>query len=315
MSRVDVAPGPEQAPDGGGSPDGASGAGSTGGTGVVSPGQDPPLFDDVPPPAATEPRRCAKVDFLYVIDNSPTMVDKQENLARSFIGFSRIVSQTLGTNDHHIMVIDTDANNAGDVLYGVDSAQCASKLGAGRRVGSEGEDCSIEGNQRFVLDQQENLESTFSCLAKVGIYGNAEELPIQAMLNATGGMDNETDECNAGFLRDDAVLVVTIITDEDDEDSSGQPSTWKVNLLRAKGGNEESVVVLGLIADNHIPGGLLGGPCDEFSGSPSPRLEQFVRSFDLNAIGSVCAPDYSGFFAAAVSNIDTACDDFVPVVR
>jgi hypothetical protein len=75
------------------------------------------------------------------------------------------------------------------------------------------------------------------------------------------------------------------------------------------------LVMLGLIADNHIPGVLPGGPCDEFSGSPSPRLESFARSFELGSIGSVCAPDYSVFFADAVSSIDTARDEFVPVVR
>lgn len=317
VSRVDVAPGPGQGSDAGGSEGAAGGRGSTGGTGVVSPGDAPPLFedDDEPPPPRDEPRGCAKVDFLYVIDNSPTMVDKQANLARSFISFSRIVSETLGTNDHHIMVIDTDAGNAGDALYGRDSSACENQLGAGRRSGGEGEECGIEGNQRYVLDNQENLQNTFSCLAKVGIYGNAEELTIQAMLTATGATTVDISACNGGFLRDDAVLVVTIITDEDDEATRGTPSTWKTNLLRVKGGKEESVVMLGLIADNHIPGGLQGGPCDEFSGSPSPRLESFVRSFDLGAIGSVCAPDYSSFFEAAVSSIDTACDEFVPVVR
>jgi hypothetical protein len=111
------------------------------------------------------------------------------------------------------------------------------------------------------------------------------------------------------------VLVVTLITDEEDEQSRGDPDFWKQMLVRVKGGNEAAVVMLGLIADNHIPGGLPGGPCDEFSGSPSPRLESFVRSFELGAIGSVCAPDYSVFFADAVSTIDTACDEFVPIVR
>jgi hypothetical protein len=188
-------------------------------------------------------------------------------------------------------------------------------LGAGRRIGGDGEDCGIEGNQRYLLDEQEDIAGTFECLAQVGIYGNVEELAMDAMLRATGAVVNDIDECNAGFVRDDAVLVVTLITDEEDERSHGDPEYWKRMLLRVKEGNEASVVMLGLIADNHIPGGLPGGPCDEFSGSASPRLESFVRSFEFGAIGSVCAPDYSVFFADAVSSIHTACDAFVPIVR
>jgi hypothetical protein len=281
--------------------------------------QPPPLFDDVPPPSMSEPGGCDKVDFLYVVDNSATMVDKQLNLARSFVGFSRIVSTTLGTNDHHVMVIDTDANNVGDTLNGYDADggedSCVGELGAGRRFGSDGEDCGVDGNQRYLLDDQEDLAGTFACLAQVGIYGNVEELAMDAMLRATGAIVDDVDECNGGFLRDDAVLVITLITDEEDTQSRGDPDYWKRMLLRVKGGNEASLVMLGLIADNHIPGGLPGGPCDEFSGSASPRLESFVRSFEFGAIGSVCAPDYSGFFADAVSSIDTACDEFVPIVR
>lgn len=118
--------------------------------------------------------------------------------------------------------------------------------------------------------------------------------------------------CGPGFVRDDAVLVVTLITDEEDEFSRGDPGFWKAQLLGVKGGDEAAVVVLGLIADNHVPGGLPGGPCDEFGGSASPRLERFVRSFGLGAIGSVCAPDYSAFFAEAVNSIGTACAQFEP---
>jgi hypothetical protein len=297
-----------------------TGSASAGGSPSVGgmPSQQPPLFGDVPSPAMNEPGGCDKVDFLYVVDNSASMVDKQENLARSFLGFSNIVSTTLGTNDHHVMVIDTDANNVGDTLNGYDSSggdTCVGKLGAGRRIGGEGEDCGIDGDQRFLLDEQEDLAGTFACLARVGIFGNVEELAMDAMLRATGAVVDNVDECNSGFLRDDAVLVITLITDEEDEQSRGDPEFWKRMLVRVKGGNEAGVVMLGLIADNHIPGGLPGGPCDEFSGSPSPRLESFVRSFELGAIGSVCAPDYSVFFADAVSTIDTACDEFVPIVR
>jgi hypothetical protein len=279
----------------------------------------PPLFqDDKSEPEA--PERCDKVDFLYVVDNSASMTDKQENLARSFDGFTRIVQRTLGTTDHQIMVVDTDDTNAGDIIAGHETGAglgdgCGGMLGVGLVMGSLGNDCGITGNQRFLMDDQPHLAATFSCLAQVGTLGNVDERPIDALLAATGPASNDIGHCNEGFLRDDAILVVTLITDEEDDRSMGDPVIWKRKLLAAKQGNENGIVMLGLIADTQVSGGLPGGPCDELSGADSPRLQQFVESFELGAIGSVCAPDYSEFFADAVSSIDTACEVFTPILR
>jgi len=144
---------------------GASGGSvSTGGSSATTSNEPPPIFED--PPTPPPPAKCDKVDFLYVVDNSASMADKQEILARSFDGFSEIVTETLGTNDHHIMVIDTDSRNINDGLTGLDDVDsCVGILGAGLRNGSEGESCGIEGPQRYMLDRQSNPEDTFSCLA------------------------------------------------------------------------------------------------------------------------------------------------------
>jgi hypothetical protein len=300
-------------PSGGGEPSSPGGSSSTAGAGATD--QAPPIFDEDPPPAPPEPEKCDKVDFLYVVDNSASMAEKQERLARSFIGFSQIVEQTLGTNDHQIMVVDTDSSNINDYLatgdqYGVDP--CLGVLGAGLRNASEGQSCGIEGPQRYMLNRQPNPEATFSCLANVGIFGDVDEQPVAALLAATGAVSSGVGDCNAGFLREDAVLVVTIITDEDDDQSSGDPAAWKQSVLRAKNGNEEAIVMLGLISDTDVEGGLPGGPCNrESDGVPAPRLRSFVSSFDRGSLGSICASDYSSFFAQAVSVIDTACKDFL----
>jgi hypothetical protein len=288
---------------GGASTDGPSAGGSR----ATSPDEPAPIFED--PPTNAPPTKCDKVDFLYVVDNSASMADKQEILARSFDGFSEIVTETLGTNDHHIMVIDTDSRNINDGLTGLDDLDaCVGILGAGLRNGAEGESCGIEGPQRYMLDRQSNPEDTFSCLAKVGIFGDADESPVDALLAATGAVASEIGDCNDGFLRDDAVLVVTIITDEEDEVTPGTPAQWKRELLRAKDDREEAIVVLGLLSDIDVAGGLPGGPCDEASGgAAAPLLQSFVSSFERGSMGSVCASDYSAFFAQAVSVIDTAC--------
>jgi hypothetical protein len=274
-----------------------------------------PLFDEEDTKPAL-PERCDKVDFLYIVDNSASMADKQQNLARSFEGFTRIVQETLGTSDHQIMVVDTDDMNIGDELVlaetGAEPDGCTGMLGAGLVMGELGMRCGIRGNQRFLKDNQPNLAEAFSCLAQVGTLGDVDERPMDALLAATGAVENDLGDCNQGFLRDDAVLVVTLITDEEDDKSMGEPVGWKRSLLKAKNGNEDGLVMLGLISDTQVPGGLPGGPCDELSGARSPRLMSFVESFRLSAMGSVCAEDYSEFFAEAVAYIDTACDEFKP---
>src|SRR5688572_29144136 len=75
---VDVAPG------GGGGTGGvpAEPAPSTP-SGVGSSGGSSPIFMDDNPSTTPPPKRCDKVDFLFVVDNSASMADKQEKLALS----------------------------------------------------------------------------------------------------------------------------------------------------------------------------------------------------------------------------------------
>jgi len=119
--------------------------------------------------------------------------------------------------------------------------------------------------------------------------------------------------CDAGFLRDDAILVVTFSTDEDDDptDSTGSPTGWHDAITDVKHGDADAVVVLGLFGDNDEPGGLCTPLSHDFAtgAEPAPRLRAFVEMWgERGHIGSVCAP----FFAAAVDTIGQACDDFVP---
>jgi hypothetical protein len=131
---------------------------------------------------------------------------------------------------------------------------------------------------------------------------------MQAMVEGVTTL-NGAGQCNEGFVRDDAILVVTIITDEEENgDSVGNPASWAQALIDAKLGNEQAVVVLGLIGDIDLP----GSPCEDLDAMPSPRLRQFVSFFTNGVTGSVCAPDYAPFFLDAVSVIDTACDEFTP---
>ena len=69
---------------------------------------------------------CAKVDFLFVVDNSGSMSEEQANLATSFPGFIDAIQGTLMAQDYHIMVTDTDSVSAGasSVIIGGGTVSC-----------------------------------------------------------------------------------------------------------------------------------------------------------------------------------------------
>jgi hypothetical protein len=276
---------------------------------------------------------CKKVDFLFIIDNSGSMLDEQTNLAASFPAFINSIKSTLSqAQDYHIMVLDTDAwvfagcefikclfplpgVCVGYQCGATQPEQCEDVLGAGvvhpKGANASNMNCNFVSGKRFMTDAEPNLPGTFQCAARVGTDSTDDpERPMEAMVNAVSSVGLAA-TCNEGFLRDDAILVVTFITDEDDnagDGSSGTVETWRQALISAKNGDEEAIVVLGLFGDDDLPNAICNGGAET-----SPRLRQFVNSWgDRGFFGSICAPDYDNFFQAAVDIIDTTCDEFEP---
>lgn len=303
---------------------------------------------------------CDKVDFLFVIDNSGSMGDEQNNLISSFPLFIDTIEQTLDqAQDYHIMALDIDAwvyegcefacnppaqcqdamgncnlfaclECASGLPCGLDPSyqcgtttpmECEDVLGAGvtypRGGGSSNQDCNFSTGARYMDSSEPDLASAFSCAAQVGTSSTAlTEKPMEAMVQAVTPGTPAWD-CNEGFIRDDAILVVTFITDENDGngDSSGTAAGWKQALVAAKNGDESAIVVLGLFGDNDQAGGICQDLVDMSTdgAEPAPRLREFVNSFgDQGFFGSVCAPNYDDFFMEAVGLIDTTCEEFVP---
>jgi hypothetical protein len=308
---------------------------------------------------------CDKVDFLFVIDNSGSMSDEQQNLIASFPQFINTIQTTLdAAQDYHVMVLDVDAwvyegcvgacdqaemngcinqNGICDIFAGpactlscpillscagYDCAnppepfECEDVLGAGvvypRGAEASNMDCGFSDmGERYMDSNEEDLTAAFQCAAKVGTGSSAStEKPMEALVNAVTP-STPAFACNEGFIRDDAILVVTFITDESDDqgDSAGTVDGWRQALISAKNGDETAVVVLGLFGDNDQPNPICGPyDPDSYDGAdPAPRLRSFVDSWgDHGFAGSVCASNYDQFFQEAVGIIDTTCEDFVP---
>ncbi|KIG12202.1 hypothetical protein DB30_01806 [Enhygromyxa salina] len=243
---------------------------------------------------------CGMVDFLFVIDNSGSMFDEQIALISNFPNFITGIENTLDSVDTiHVGVTTTD-----DYVFNVTDCQ---KLGS-LVVKTGGSDSSNSICGPYIEDvnfmtEMDDLGAKFSCAAQVGSGGSAAERPMQAMVNAVGGLYGGVDECNEGFVRDEALLVIIIITDEPDLSSEGDPTTWYQDVVDAKAGIPENVVVVSLI---NTPGGICGW------NDTAQSIADFTTMFGANGfMADVCLPDFSPIFAQAVEVIDVACDNFV----
>lgn len=280
-----------------------------------------PKFDlGMTPDAELEKKPCA-IDFLFVVDNSGSMADEQENLRRSVPDFIHTVKHEVKSLEgYHIGVTVTDHN------WG-NPKECR-KIGAlvtrTRGAQSSNKVCGPYAEGHNYMTQKDDLQTAFGCASKPGIGGRGDERPIDAIRGALSEELLKPGQCNAGFLRKDALLVVTLITDEEDDHidpslpgSAGDPPQWYKDLLAAKGNDPRKIVVLGLI-------GTEDSKCTELVGADkaalgnsgaqiSKRLQSFVQMFGKRGfVGDVCAPNYGPFFKKAVSVIDAACDELPP---
>ncbi|MCA9690838.1 MAG: hypothetical protein KC636_14620, partial [Myxococcales bacterium] len=178
------------------------------------------------------------------------------------------------------------------------------------------------------MTESDDLATAFSCAGKVGTGGDGDETPMQTMQLALSDALNAPGACNAGFLRDDALLVIVVITDEEDDHevdaclqnpqqgSPGEPPGWYAGVVAAKGGIESNIVVLSLVGPPG-PDPAVCPPLDKCSGGiigaeVTTRIVQFTQMFTNGFVGRVCEASYDGFFSQAVGVIQSACEGFMP---
>jgi hypothetical protein len=173
------------------------------------------------------------LDLLFLIDNSPSMADKQANLIANFPTFIKVLGQIEGGLPNvHIGVVTSDlgTRSAADGKPGTD-------VGTGRGkcqgVGDDGQ-LQITGvttqGEPYLIDTRPDddpatprttnfdgtsddaLTAAFAKIALVGAEGCGFEQHLEAIKRAL----DPGNAANTGFLRKDALLAVVIIADEDD---------------------------------------------------------------------------------------------------
>jgi len=231
------------------------------------------------------------VDVLFVIDNSGSMSEEQNNLAANFQSF--ISGAATWQNDYHIGVTTTDLETENGRLVAAGS------------------------NKRFVTTA---TQGQFAANAQVGTNGSGDEKGLacaQAALslphtagsgdpaNLTScGADTDCtapERCwdgycggrNRGFIRENAALEVVIVSDE--EDSSPGDLNFYINFFKSiKGFYNENLFHLHAIVGD-VPNGCSSSAGDATAGQ---RYDN-VANATGGAIVSVCDTN----FAAGLSSI------------
>ena len=161
---------------------------------------------------------AAKLDLLFVVDNSGSMRLKQERLAKAL---PKYISALLGFKvalDLQVGVISTDIG-AGTLYSDSSCVYLGDKGKLIKRASKVG--CPLPTDDYIAVkyDLQgratsnvagDKVEEAFSCMVQLGTNGCGFEQPLGALRMAIAS------GANPGFLRQGAALGVVILTDEDD---------------------------------------------------------------------------------------------------
>jgi hypothetical protein len=271
---------------------------------------------------------CNKMDILFVIDNSDSMSEEQEYLIGAFPAFIAAIEayDVLGTDeplDYHVGVTSTavDHNECGDFTCTFEAAEDGVLQNA--PLGNNG-DCDPP-EQAYMEGPDEAVSDQFACVAALGTMGWPYEMPLEAIRRGmTEGFDGEghVNDENAGFLREDALFVAIIITDEDDV---SRADTYPTNPLAPTPDPAPVTAyaeVMLEIKDSYdrMVFGLISGPnntdCESAFGDAdaAPRLHEF-RSLvgSYGAWGDICAEDLGAEIDNILETIALACDEFPPI--
>jgi len=290
------------------------------GSGTPDAGSNNPPGSDGGDIPVTE--QCRKMDLIFVVDDSGSMEEEQTNLAANFPMFANLLnSYTISTGeqlDYRAAVTTTGITAAGTQTLNVPPLPPTTLPWS--QTGQNGRFKTVAGMPRAWLERTDpNMPATFGQVANVGTSGPGIEMQLRAMELAA------TPATNPGFLRDDALLGIVILTDEDDcsfRTPSGitinavdgcttapgipAPTEFLTSLDTIKGnrGRWAAAVIAAQTACTSSFGDAVEGV----------RLKQFAAAGGPNVVfGDICAGNLQGALMQALDSFQAACDNFPPI--
>ncbi len=260
---------------------------------------------------------CKKMDLVFVVDDSGSMDQEQANLAANFPKFIDVLNKftTKGGDpiDYRIAVTTTGVDLATTQdIFGFTVPGLSQK-------GDNGRFRTNKSMSRAWLERSDpSLTSTFSSIANVGTNGPSWEMPLQAGRLALG---DRLKDSNKGFVRDDALLGIVYLTDE--EDCSVGSTSLKMGATQSCTDIAEDTASYVKFFDDLKQGhdrwatAVIAGQTDCTSSfgdaAEATRLKKFVSQVGKTAVfSSICDGDLSGALNKALQTFDAACKNFTP---
>lgn len=305
------------------------------GSGTTSeddPSSDTPSSTDKDPPTGAG---CSGMDILFVVDDSGSMYEEQENLANEFPKFIDVLEAyktKQGTQlDYRVGVTTTGITR--------NFKERIPLLNWTVPTQTQGPDGVLQGQAACGLSEPwldgpgPEVTDRFSCMAEVGTQGSATEMPFAAIEMALVDQA-ESGKPNEGFYRkdEDSLLVIVVITDEDDcsidqgglmvtsalgeSDCSETKSKGLYTVDYIKGvvdevtGGEGRYVVIGIAGP-----GPSSCTSDFGNAANAKRLRAFIDACgQYGVFGDICAGDLWTSLEKGLEVMQVSCDAFPPVL-
>jgi hypothetical protein len=264
-------------------------------------------------------QQCNKMDIVFVVDDSGSMAEEQQNLATNFPMFAQLLSQYQVDGqplDFRVGITTTGRT----VSYSIEVPDFGTVPES--ETGDNGafkNNCG--SNARFLQSSDANVDTTLACRANVGTSGPSVEMPM--LMSKYALSERIADGTNGQFVRPDALLAIIYLTDEDDQsqtqdgftiDATGNtPTDWnppdQVAFLDQLKGNRTRWALAAIAGD---------GNCSSNFGEATDavRLKQLVTLANSQGstqavFSSICDGDLTIGLKKALDTFQTACGQII----
>ena len=264
-------------------------------------------FPPIPDAPGNEDTGCQKVDVIMAVDNSGSgaaVIDVLQGPVFDALP-ETLLAINDGIEDFQLAVIDACPKPA----YFHDE-------------GSSGF-CDFSTGKNYMSSGSPDLAEEFACVSTFDTdgysmapdacvdAGNLYDDDEQAGLTAAEAVSQAAlDEANDGFLRDDAILFVITITDEDEAlvDTNNVQQIYD-KLVEAKGGNKDAIAYLGVAGDSYCEGPY-GWAIDAVN---AKALAGLFEADGNGMFWDICGGNLEEAFEMAIEQfVDEVCGGFNP---
>jgi hypothetical protein len=263
-----------------------------------------------------EKRQCNQMDIVFVVDDSASMEEEQNNLATNFPLFASVLQNYVNADGEPI-----------DFRIAVTTTGKTFTIQTGPfPITEQGDNGAFRNNcgsaKRFIEPTDPNMNQLLGCRANVGIDGPGIEMPL--LMSKWALAERVADNTNAGFIRPDALLGLVYVTDENDSSTSvdswtptiGQPEPpldWhpadQVQFLDGLKGHR-SRWAAGVVAGDGDCTSAFGDAVD------AARMKEFVNLANQGGstqatFTSICAGDLSASLQQMLTLFQGACGEII----